>query len=246
MFSFFHKKYFIADFLEGLTDLHCHVLPAIDDGSKDNDMSLEMIKNYKDLGYVGLIATPHIMAGFYGNTSASIKNSLIDFKRLILENGVENFQVSAAAEYMLDEAFDKLSVKKDLLPVKGNKVLVEMSYFQQAIYVHSQIFDLRQKGFEPILAHPERYSYLTDMAQVLKFKDQGCYLQLNLLSLANHYGTQATKQAYDLLMNGQYDFIGTDAHHPGHLKILKQIKIPKKMIPYFEALVMNTKEHLAI
>ncbi len=244
MLSFFSKKHYVVDYLEGLTDMHCHILPGIDDGSKNNDMTLEMMDCYKELGYIGLIATPHIMSGFYENTSASIAKSLIAFKSLLVENGFENFKVHAAAEYMLDEGFDKLSINKDLLPIKGNKVLVEMSYFQKAIYVDSQIFDLRQQGYEPILAHPERYSYLTDMSQVLKFKDSGCYLQLNLLSLGNHYGSQAAKQAYNLLLNSKYDFMATDAHHPGHFKALKRLTISKKMLPYFEALVMNTKERI--
>lgn len=244
MFSFFSKKYFIADYLGGLTDMHCHILPGIDDGAKNEAASLEMMNLYIDLGYKGLVATPHIMEGFYGNTSTSITESLKSFKALISREGFENFETSAAAEYMLDEGFNRLSNKKDLLPIKGNKVLVEMSYLQKPIYVDSQIFDLQQQGFEPILAHPERYSYLHRMPDVLYFKKLGCALQLNLLSLGNHYGSRALHQAFELLMNGKYDFMGTDAHHSSNLSILKQITIPKRMLIYFEALVTNTKEGL--
>lgn len=244
MLSFFTKKYFIADYLEGLTDMHCHVLPGIDDGAKDDAMALEMLSQYKELGYTGLIATPHIMQGYYNNTSDSITETLDTFKILMSEKGFGEFHISAASEYMLDEGFDKLSEKKDLLPIKGNKVLVEMSYLRKPVFADSQIFDLQQRGFEPILAHPERYPYLTDMAKVVRFKEQGCYLQLNLLSLGNYYGPQAAKQAFNLLLNGKYDFMGTDAHIPGHLEALKQIKISKKFLPYFQMLVGNTKQGL--
>lgn len=241
MFSIFHKKHFIVDFLEGLTDMHCHILPGIDDGAKNEGMALEMLSLYTELGYKGLIATPHIMEGYYNNTSAGIQKSLSEFKIQMSENGYENFPIAAASEYMLDERFDRLSEQKDLLPINGNKVLVEMSYLQKPNFVDTQIFELQQQGFTPILAHPERYPYLTNMDHVLKFKDRGCLLQLNLLALGNHYGGQAGRQAITLLSNAKYDFVGTDAHHPEHLRSLKQITIPKKLVPYFETLVENTK-----
>lgn len=244
MFSFFSKKYFIVDFLEGLTDMHCHLLPGIDDGAKDEAMALEMLGLYKEMGFTGLIATPHIMQGYYNNSSASITQTLEKFKIVMSNEGFEGFKISAASEYMLDEGFDKLSENKDLLTIYANKVLVEMSYLQKPIFVDSQIFDLQQQGFEPILAHPERYPYLTNIDMVTRFKDQGCLLQLNLLSLGNHYRPQAAKQAFNLLMAGKYDFMGTDAHHPGHLNALKRITIPKKMLPYFQELVAKTKHGL--
>lgn len=241
---FFTKKYYIADLLEGLTDMHCHVLPNIDDGAKDNDMALEMLKRYTELGYIGLIATPHVMKGFYDNSATGITENFNAFKSFIRENGYKNFSISAAAEYMMDEGFDELTAKKELLPVNRNKVLVEMSYLQASYKPFDQIFNLQQQGFEPILAHPERYSYLTNISEVLAFKKNGCSLQLNLLSLGGHYGKHATHQAIALLENGHFDYLGTDAHHPGHFSVLKRIIIPKRTLPYFEALISRTKENL--
>lgn len=246
MFTIFIKKHFIVDFLEGLTDMHCHILPGIDDGAKNEGMALEMLSLYTELGYKGLIATPHIMEGYYNNTSAGIQKSLSEFKIMMTENGFENFHISAASEYMLDEGFDTLSEQRDLLTIQGKKVLVEMSYLQKRNFVDTQIFDLQQRGFQPILAHPERYPYLSNMEQILRFKERGCLLQLNLLSLGNHYGPQSGKQALTLLANSEYDYIGTDAHHPEHLKSLKQISISKKLIPAFETLVEKTKMGIEI
>lgn len=241
---FFTKKYFIADLLEGLTDMHCHILPNIDDGSKDNAMSLEMLKQYSELGYTSVIATPHIMNGFYDNTAVGITEAFIEFQSFIAENGYKNFVTSAAAEYMIDGGFDDLIEKKEFLPVTGNKVLVEMSYLQPPFNVTEQLFQLQLKGFEPILAHPERYPYLSNIASVLEFKNKGCRLQLNLLSLGGHYGKDATRQAFSLLENGHFDYLATDAHHPGHFNVLKRITIPKKTLEYFESLVVRTNENL--
>ena len=243
---FFTKKYFIADLLEGLTDMHCHVLPNIDDGAKDNAMALEMLKQYTALGFTGLIATPHIMNGFYDNTATIITETFKEFQLFIQENGYEDFSISAAAEYMMDDGFDELTKKKEFLPIISNKILVEMSYLQPSYNVYDQLFQLQIKGYEPILAHPERYSYLTNTDKVLEFKNKGCGLQLNLLSLGGHYGKQATQQAISLLENGHYEFMATDAHHSGHFLILKKITIPKRILPYFEALVVRTKEGLIV
>lgn len=240
MLSFFNKKYHIADYLPGLIDFHCHLLPEIDDGAQSPEVSLEMIGEYKSLGYKGVIATPHIMEDFYSNNTAIILAKLDEFQNFLSESGVTDFSVKAAAEYMMDKQFDSLVLKKDLLPLVGKKVLVEMSYLQKMIYTDSQLFELKQQGFTPILAHPERYVYLKDRTEVLDFKKKGCYLQLNLLSLSQHYGSQVQHKALDLLCNGHYDIMGTDAHNPRHLRALKDITLSKKQIPFFEALVENT------
>lgn len=244
MFSIFRKKYFLADYLSGLIDMHCHLLPGIDDGSVNDEMSLEMIRLYKDLGYIGAIATPHIMDGMYDNNSEKIISSLNSLKLTKTENGHEDFLLRAAAEYMLDQGFDTLMKTNDFLIIHDRKVLVEMSYFQRNMYVETQIFNLQQQGFEPILAHPERYFYLTKPEHILEFQQKGCDLQLNILSLSGHYGPAIYKQALYLLIHDHYDFLGTDAHKPEHLKKIKGITISKKMIPFIESLVARTKESL--
>ena len=241
---FFTKKYFIADLLEGLIDMHCHVLPNIDDGAKDNDMALEMLKQYTELGYTGLIATPHVMEGYYDNTAAGIIENFNEFQSFIKDKGYGDFSISPAAEYMMDGGFDELTEKKEFLPIRGNKVLVEMSFLRSSFRAFDQIFYFQQQGFEPILAHPERYSYLADTSEVLAFKKKGCSLQLNLLSLGGHYGKHATQQAISLLEKGHFEFMGTDAHHPGHFTVLKRITISKRLFPFFESLVLRTKDNL--
>src|SRR5690606_34596226 len=146
--------------LEGLTDMHCHVIPDIDDGAKDQEMSLKMLKQYIELGYKGLVATPHIMEGFYDNTAKRIGVKFKEFESMVKEGGFSDFRILAAAEYMMDPGFDDLIDKKEILTVVGNKVLVEMSYLQRSFGVTDQFFNLQQQGFVPILAHPERYQYL--------------------------------------------------------------------------------------
>lgn len=246
MFSFFQKKYFLTDYLHGLIDIHCHLLPGIDDGSKDDEMSLEMISEYQSIGYKGAIATPHVMEGLYGNNSTKIQEYTNRIKQTIKSANIEGFSIEGAAEYMLDKEFDSLIATKDLLPLFSNYVLVEMSYLQKSVFVDSQLFNLQHNGFLPILAHPERYLYLNSKEEVLEFKNRGSLLQLNLLSLSSHYGARVNGKALELLNADQYDFIGTDAHSPRHLRALKNITLPKKHVGNLENLIERMKEKLDI
>lgn len=245
MFSFFSKKKFLVDYLGGLTDMHCHILPGIDDGAKDNTASLTMLKEYESLGYKAIIATPHIMETYYNNTSSKIKENLKDFNLVKDKEGFGSISIEAASEYMLDTQFEKLTETKDLLSIVNNKVLVEMSYFQKPINVDTMLFNLQLKGFKSILAHPERYQYLKGVEEILYFKTKGSQLQLNLLSLGGHYGKESQKTALALLEKDQYDYVGTDAHHPGHFTVLKKITVNQKLERNIKNVMAKTKENLS-
>jgi len=243
MFSIFSKQLYLADFLEGAIDMHSHLLPGIDDGAKTLEVSKSMVTLYKNMGYMGIIATPHIMEDYYCNTAATITDALRDFKN----QSAHTFQVPyrAAAEYMLDTGFNTLLEKKELLTLSENKVLVEMSYFQKYMHTEQQIFAMQNQGYSPILAHPERYSYV-QLKDSKEFKRRGCSLQLNLLSLSNHYGNEVQKKAYELLTENMIDFVATDAHKPLHLEKIRQIKIPKKMEQNLKRITANTREAFGI
>lgn len=245
MFSIFSKKVFLADFLGGLTDMHCHLLPGIDDGAKDEAVAVEMLSAYTSLGYVGTVCTPHMMQDYYQNTSNKIQHSLIEFEKIKNKKGFIDFAITAAAEYMLDDQFASLLSENDLLPVIHTSVLVEMSFLQQPVTAEEQLFTLQQKDFTPILAHPERYGYLKTPEEVLYFKQRGCELQLNALSLSGHYGKPVQKQAFALLTGDHYSYLGTDAHKPLHFSLLKEITLSKKMVAPLERLISSTKEKIS-
>ncbi|WP_211291742.1 CpsB/CapC family capsule biosynthesis tyrosine phosphatase [Nonlabens xylanidelens] len=97
------------------------------------------------------------------------------------------------------------------------------------------------KNLKPILAHPERYRYIKSIDAYQDLKDRGFELQLNLLSLTEHYGEDSFQKAKSLLDKGMYEFIGTDAHKPSHLKKIKTIKIKKNQIDSIKKLVENHK-----
>jgi protein-tyrosine phosphatase len=233
MFSIFQKKEFLIDHLSGITDIHNHILPGIDDGAKSVEESIGLLKKFKEMGIEKFICTPHIMNDFYPNTPEIISNALHKLKREIKNyRGLHNMQIRAAAEYMMDQSFlDHLKNEK-LMVLKENMVLVEMSYFQAPINLNEILFKLRTKGYKPVLAHPERYSFFhsKDLRKYQDLKNRGCLFQLNSLSLTPHYGQHVQKIAYKLLQNDMIDFLGSDTHREQHIQKLTTLQFPKKLL----------------
>ena len=243
---FFKKKQIPLNhfFPEGFVDIHSHLLPGIDDGAKDIDQSLALILEMRSNGIKNFIITPHVLGDVYPNSSTTIKTKLKEVKQALESKGINDVSLKAAAEYMLDEQFTELLEKDDILTLKDNFVLVEMSYFNAPFNIYDLLFEIQLKGYKPILAHPERYNfYHHDINHYHKLKKAGCLFQLNLLSLTEHYGKGVQKTSEKLLKENLYDFVGTDVHHQNHLAMLKKIGT-KKNLKDIEHLLLNNKKLL--
>ncbi|MEO8403549.1 MAG: CpsB/CapC family capsule biosynthesis tyrosine phosphatase [Chitinophagaceae bacterium] len=203
------------------TDMHSHILPGIDDGSDGVETSVELIRGLKALGYNKLIATPHIMWDMYRNTPEIVNRQLSLVREAVKKAGIE-IEINAAAEYFLDEHVEDLLAKKErLLTVSDNKVLTEFSMAFPSMNIKEILFEMQMQGYQPIIAHPERYIYLQKNKEFYnELKDIGCIFQLNILSLGGHYGKSVMELAHWLLKNGFYTLAGTDLHHGGHLEEL--------------------------
>ncbi|MFY0631413.1 MAG: histidinol phosphatase [Flavobacteriaceae bacterium] len=221
--AFFKKKSKkITDFFtNSFVDIHSHLLPGIDDGAKDISHSLELIKKMRALGIKNFITTPHVLGDVYPNSSATIKEKLQEVQLKLKEQNINDVTISSAAEYMMDEQFSKLLEKNDILTLKDNFILVEMSYFSAPMNLYEIIFEIQLKGYKPILAHPERYNFFhNDFENYYKLKKAGCLFQLNFLSLTEQYGRNVQKVSQKLLELEMYDFVGTDTHHSKHVELL--------------------------
>tara|TARA_B100001059_G_scaffold7672_1_gene6409 strand:+ start:4283 stop:5014 length:732 start_codon:yes stop_codon:yes gene_type:complete len=226
MFHFFKKHQ--KPLFEGLCDLHNHLLPGIDDGSKTIAMSLSMLEAYQQLGFKSVIPTPHVYQELYPNTPETVQKA---FQELSKAKHPENSPhiPSYGAEYMVDETFIKnleLGVPRLLLCKKY--ILLEIHFFGGTQLLEQSCFELSQKGIIPILAHPERFQSIETLSKFQTLKQKGLYLQLNALSLLGHYGPQVQQKAQLLLKSGLYDLVATDAHHPNHLKTLQSLRLSKK------------------
>ena len=243
---FFKKKDIPLNefFPNGFVDIHSHLLPGIDDGAKDLENSISLITKMHSYGIKNFITTPHVLGDVYPNSSSTIKDKLALVKDELIKQGFHDININAAAEYMMDEQFVERLKENDILTLKDNYILVEMSYFNAPYNLYDVLFEIQLKGYKPVLAHPERYNfYHNDFQNFYKLKKAGCIFQLNLLSLTEQYGKGVQKTAQKLLKENMYDFVGTDTHHHNHLKLLNKIgtiKIKKQI----EHLLSNNKKFI--
>lgn len=230
MFSLFKKKPPTSSDLESLRcDLHSHLIPGIDDGSPDLETSIRLIRGLIGLGYKKIITTPHVNADIFPNTADIIRAGQNVVTEELRRLGID-IEFLAAAEYLMDDRFCRqLAAGEPLLTLKNNLVLVELSFAVPAINLREILFDMQLRGYQPVLAHPERYLYFgANRKWYDELRLAGCFFQLNLLSFAGYYGP-GSRQLAEYLVKKQYvDFLGTDLHHEKHLEVLKSsVKIHK-------------------
>jgi tyrosine-protein phosphatase YwqE len=219
MFGLFKSSKVEADLSFIGVDMHSHLLPGLDDGLANIEETIDFARELKAWGYQKLICTPHILEGVHPNTPETILPKLELVQKAFVANGLD-MQVEAAAEYMVDASFEQLLKSEAPLLTFGKKhILIEMSYLAASPKIDQAIFDLKVNGYQPILAHPERYSYYHGQwKQYQRIADMGCWLQVNLLSLSGYYGPQVKKVGEQLIKAGLIDLIGTDMHHEKHLR----------------------------
>jgi protein-tyrosine phosphatase len=206
-------------------DMHSHLIPNIDDGSKSLDESVELVQKLKTLGYKKLITSPHIIGDLYKNTPEIILSGLTELKKRLAADNI-NIEIEAAAEYYLDEWFiEKLNNGEKLMTFGNNYVLFETSFMNEPAHLHQAIFLMRTLGYTPVLAHPERYVYLyQNFSEFKKIYDMDVLFQMNLNSLAGYYSKAAKQFAEKLIDNNMVDFVGTDCHGVRHLNVLQETK----------------------
>ena len=240
MFSLFKSKPRLKDLIpENHIDIHSHLLPGIDDGAKTFDDTLSLTKALQGFGVSEFTTTPHIIQHVWDNTHEQILAKSAT-AILTLEKNNISAPFKAAAEYLMDDQFVHLFQSGELLTLKDNYVLVEMSYINAPIQLYSILFDLQVAGYIPVLAHPERYLfYQNNFSEYAKLKKAGCLFQLNLLSIVGYYGTGITKTADQLLQKGMYTYVGSDVHHNNHIAAFDLKVQIKDLGPLNEAIVNN-------
>jgi protein-tyrosine phosphatase len=211
MFSLFqHRKNILeGDLLKDSTDVHCHLLPGVDDGFQNVEDTEQALSDLAEMGVTQMIFTPHVMEDL-SNTRASLQQHFEAFCQKVKSP----VRLKLAAEYMLDAGFTT-HVSEGLLTMGfDRRVLVETSYFSPPPDLDDMLYQLKVKGYIPILAHPERYAYMM-MRDYERLKHNGYLFQLNYLSLGGFYGKPAQMKARDLLKARMYDYTGSDCHNLG-------------------------------
>lgn len=234
MFNLFRNKP-INKKLPLLVDIHSHFLPGLDDGVKSMEETLYILKIFQNLGYKKVITTPHVMSDHYPNSDSDILGKLEETKDFINKHDL-NIELDAAAEYYLDEnLLTRLSKEDKLLTFGDNYLLFETSFMSKPAFLEEAIFTMNAQGYQPILAHPERYNYLYgDNKLLAKLKDMSLLFQMNMLSMTGFYSVETKRFALKLLKDNMIDFVGSDCHSAYQAdEILK--KINNKHLKYFNS-----------
>ena len=198
----------ISSLLTNFTDHHSHILPGVDDGVKKMEVSLKVLEQYEQLGIAEVWCTPHVMEDI-PNTTAGLQSRFAE----LCEAYQGPIKLHLAAEYMMDALFEERLEQGDLLSLgnEGNQLLVETSYFTPPMDMDSILLRIKQKGYYPVLAHPERYVYMGN-GRYTELKNKDIRFQLNLSSLAGAYGSEAKDKAHWILKHNYYNLAGSDLH----------------------------------
>ena len=206
-------------------DLHSHLIPGIDDGAKDLDDSVTIIKELINQGFSKIITTPHIMSDLYKNTPETIYSGLEILKRRLANDNIE-IDISAAAEYYVDYDFEQRIGNEKFLTFGEKYILIEFSFLESPRNMYDIIFKLQLEGYVVVLAHPARYQYF-DLKDYESLINRGVLFQLNLLSLIGYYSNQIKTNAKLLIDNKFVSFVGTDCHNLNHARLYPKCMISK-------------------
>lgn len=204
-------------------DMHNHLIFGVDDGAHDIEESMDLINGLVALGRKKIIMTPHIMSDFYKNGPDTILPKLKMLQEEVLKNKID-VTLEAAAEYYLDEEFVRLvESNKPLLSFGKNYVLFETAFMNESRQLNSVVFEMKSRGYKPILAHPERYIYLHDDFEKFEMLyERDILFQLNILSLSGYYSNDVKKVAEKLVDAKMVNFISSDCHSIKHINELSK------------------------
>lgn len=196
-----------------MIDIHSHILPGIDDGSKSLDISIKMLKIAETEGTEIIVATPHYIRNVYENLYEDIWKLYENLKQEAEKFGLK-IKILLGQEIMLDTFSLELCREKKLKGINGTKyMLVEFPLRELPKNAMELIYELRIMGICPIIAHPERYKYIYEnVSNINNFIDEGCFFQVNTGSLNGLFGKHVENCAKTLVKHGIVSFIGSDAH----------------------------------
>lgn len=237
MFELF-KKSLPEDFFREVCDVHCHVLPGVDDGFQKEEDAIEALQFLEQKGVSKMRLTPHFMKGYPCNTKDSILPRFEAFQGKARQKC--GMQLFLGAEYMLDAGFMNHSEHGFLtMDEEGLLVLCETSYLMCDPKMSSMLYETMCDGYTPVIAHPERYQYASSRLYN-RWKEKGYLFQLNLLSLTGAYGMQAMSKSHQMLQAKMYDYVGSDMHRlDDFLKFIPRLKLKTKEMDALHVLFEN-------
>ena len=199
-----------------MIDLHCHILPGIDDGAVNLSISLDMARASVADGVTDLACTPHILPGVYPNTGPQIRQATQQLQDALDQHDIPLRLVAGADNHMAPDFVAGLGSDQLLCLADSRYVLVEPPH-HVAPRGSTLFFSLMRAGYVPILTHPERLSWIKSHYEVVKrLGDTGVWMQITTGSLAGTFGKSAQYWAQRMLDEGRVHILATDAHDTTH------------------------------
>lgn len=218
-----------------IVDIHSHILPGIDDGARSFKESIEILDLMKNKGITDIVCTPHYMKSTKYNQNNKEKIELFHQ----LKQQYQGINLYLGNEVYIDEDICELLKKEEILTINNSAyLLIELPMNSKIKDLDSIFYDLMRKGIIPLIAHPERYSYVQeDITYLDEYINMGVLFQGNYESLFGKYGKSSEKTLKKLLKKNYITCLGSDIHrfdHENHTeklykKLLRIVKNEKKV-----------------
>ena len=196
-----------------MVDMHCHVLPAVDDGSQNMEQTIEMLRIASEEGISAMIVTPHYKDGRHNASVQTILSRIAQVQEEVVRQGIF-VDLYPGNEIFYFHGVEDMLDKGHILTLNNtDRVLIEFSPSSDYTYIRNALDGIRASGYVPIIAHIERYEcMLRDMTRVKELKNMDIEAQVNVSSAAGKLGSRVQKYIYEMLKGRYVDYMGTDAH----------------------------------
>lgn len=197
-----------------MIDLHCHIMPGIDDGAKDLHTSLAILNKARLAGITDVVLTPHFIKDSIYNFANTPKSQILDILRIAVKNAGIKINLHLGNEVFLDPKLVELLKSGQVATLAGSKyVLIELPVRAEDAHAKDILFSVINNGYTPVIAHPERYLYFqNDPGKIQEYIDLGCLMQGDYQSLHGRYGKHAKSALKTYLKRGQIHFLASDIH----------------------------------
>lgn len=235
----------------GYTDIHSHILPAVDDGSKSLEQTIAMLNIACNQGISSMIATPHNMPGKGCPSTALVMEKVMELNRVAYEEEIP-ITIYPGTEYYFREEVLELFQKEEAITLgKSECVLVEFDPMTERTYFRNSLREILGTAYTPVIAHVERYVNVMEDISVLKeLRKMGVLVQVNSSSVTGDNGFRIKSYVKKLLRDHMVDFIGTDAHSDGRrapcMEKCANILYKKYGAEYADALLGDNAEKYGI
>ncbi len=199
--------------MENIIDIHCHILPGVDDGSDSFEMSMQMLKRAADDGISGMILTPHNKPGHRHMHFSQMMSEINKLRKIMTEENIKIELYPGSELYYRSGIREEIAHDKTGILAGSRYTLVEFNPMADYDYIRNGIYSLLTGGYYPILAHVERYRNVCAAKYGTEdLIEMGCYIQVNAGSIMGKSGSKARRFVKKLLKQRQVHFVATDAH----------------------------------